>query len=1108
MPDKKNTNLLSKAAKLRDKVRDRIGLPRSGSPVPGNAQATMPSARGSTSGGASTPVFTTAAPPSGHSRVTQSTAPMISAALTSSATLLASAAAPASVAHSVAATVPAPAAPPASAVAPAPAAPPASASAPAAVPTPTAPPSASAADAGSSGGASSLFHKAKENVQTALKGANVSLKVLKEVSVVFPPLQAAVGGVIACVETYQKTSDNHDEMTRVLENIGQLASMLTARLNQSKDHKLLKDMVERLTLYVSVVNTFRSVIANKSPHRLLNKEIKNIEAMQEPGLFSRMATSTEDIDLGLQVERNTCDILKHVVFQQLLRSNDAAFDAAINIDKASRGPCTEDTRVDIINQIMEWAKENDLTKAPPVYWLSGLGGLGKTTIAYTVCQQLKDNDVSFSSFFCSQQLDSKYSKFLIPTLCRDLAECFSSFAAEILDVLVTDSKVVHAILQRQIDELFVKPWEASTASRVGLPAPVVVIDALDENDRGTDFLKELFRVVQLGKLKGIKFLVTSRPEPELVELFRQLPENAVYKLHEVNIFNVQEDIRKYLHNVLPDLKNIPEVETLADQASGFFIYAATVVRFLEPFSFSQKVEQLQKLLSEWPKVTQSSDKLALDELYENVLKIAFRSEHVRSKNLQILYTVLCAESRVDMSVIAALSGAKNDVVQKVIENLHAVLYVSKDNHIYWYHTSFRDFIFDQNRAKLKFYTGPNNQPSEEIRIDVYCNPSTHHTFLAYQCFYIMKVLCFNICKFESSYLFDSEIADLHTRVKNNIPLKLQYASQYWAKHLVQADGTEEIIHDLVSCLGMFMHKKLLFWIETMNLIGTRVECASLLKTAKNWLKKKNQNPDLIVYLNHAVQFATFFAGSEAAKSTPHLYISVLATWNQNSAVWKYWKAQFMLIPSVSYPKGQIISPLLTIKITDAKSDENLDGIVNSVAFSPDGNYIVSGSAGDLVCVWDAKSGEQLHRLQGHIHWVRSVAFSPDGNYIVSGSDDKLVCVWDAKLDKQLHELQGHTHWLDKQLHELQGHTHWVISVAFSSDGNYIVSGSADNLVCVWDAKSGEQLHKLKGHTDRVNSVAFSPDSNYIASGSNDKSVCVWNAKSGEQLHKLQYHTDW
>ena len=154
--------------------------------------------------------------------------------------------------------------------------------------------------------------------------------------------------------------------------------------------------------------------------------------------------------------------MKNVVFHSLPYSHDAAFSAAINLANASRGPCTEGTRVDIIEKIMAWANETDPAKAPSVYWLTGLAGLGKTTIAYTICKRLEEEaKVPFTSFFCSRQLDSKNSKLLVTTLCRNLAELFSSYASQVLPILESNSSIKDSELCRQMDELLAKPWKAS-----------------------------------------------------------------------------------------------------------------------------------------------------------------------------------------------------------------------------------------------------------------------------------------------------------------------------------------------------------------------------------------------------------------------------------------------------------------------------------------------------------------------------------------------------------------------------------------------------------------------------------------------------------------------
>ena len=134
-----------------------------------------------------------------------------------------------------------------------------------------------------------------------------------------------------------------------------------------------------------------------------------------------------------------------------------AFSAAINRDNLARRPCTDGTRVDILAQIKAWVDEKDYTKVPQVYWLTGLAGLGKTTIAYTICKPLDEARIPFASFFCSLQLDSKNSKLLVTTLCLDLAEIYKSYAAKLASVLETNTKAVHAGLRIKIDELLAKP---------------------------------------------------------------------------------------------------------------------------------------------------------------------------------------------------------------------------------------------------------------------------------------------------------------------------------------------------------------------------------------------------------------------------------------------------------------------------------------------------------------------------------------------------------------------------------------------------------------------------------------------------------------------------
>jgi WD40 repeat protein len=133
--------------------------------------------------------------------------------------------------------------------------------------------------------------------------------------------------------------------------------------------------------------------------------------------------------------------------------------------------------------------------------------------------------------------------------------------------------------------------------------------------------------------------------------------------------------------------------------------------------------------------------------------------------------------------------------------------------------------------------------------------------------------------------------------------------------------------------------------------------------------------------------------------------------------------------------------------------------VHSMAFSPDGARIACG-VGHTITLWDTTSGAQILQLRGHQSPVSSLIFSPNAQYIASGSEDKTVRVWDAQTGSAIHE-------------PLQGHQHPVTSMAYSPDGCCIVSASKDHVIRVWNASSGTMVFPaIRGHTNWVPSVAL------------------------------------
>ena len=122
---------------------------------------------------------------------------------------------------------------------------------------------------------------------------------------------------------------------------------------------------------------------------------------------------------------------------------------------------------------------------------------------------------------------------------------------------------------------------------------------------------------------------------------------------------------------------------------------------------------------------------------------------------------------------------------------------------------------------------------------------------------------------------------------------------------------------------------------------------------------------------------------------------------------------------------------------------------------------------------------------GHSSFVVSVAWSPNGKHIASGSHDHSVKIWDYASGKELLTLSGHSSF--------------VYSVAWSPDGKHIASESLDNSVKIWDAPNGNEVCTLSGHSNYVYSVSWSPDGKHIASGSEDGTIKIWDAQNGALL---------
>jgi len=501
-----------------------------------------------------------------------------------------------------------------------------------------------------------------------------------------------------------------------------------------------------------------------------------------------------------------------------------------------RKGCLKGTREVVLNEIEDWV--TDFNK-PPVYWLNGLAGTGKSTIAKTVAERAFADGWLGASFFCSRDYSDRSDlRLVFPTLAVQLAHRYTEFRSIFVPLVQSDPGVTRESLYNQMKKLIVLPLKESAVSTV------IVIDALDEckdDEPASAILSVLGQFV--SRTPKVKFFVTGRPEPRIREGF-QLPllakETDVFFLHKVERSLVDNDIRLFLEKSFLELTRRPrgpgdwptkeQLDLLCERAAGLFVYAMATVRFIGHKN-SHPNKQLDRLLQS-PESSAREGKVefrtdtTLDSLYTTILHEAFgRDDSEDDPNVRsILGAVVLAVNPLSSSTIAALSeGLNTDDVTPILSSINSLLILQDgvDHPVRFFHKSFPDFITDPTRCTDKRF---------------HISPSNHHSQLVIGCLNLMnRTLEKNIFKLPDA-VANLDVNDLKERTERYLNRALEYACISWHTHLAATHGASDHTLAITSALRRFLEGKFLFWLEVLSVLGAVRTAADALQVTTDWLE--------------------------------------------------------------------------------------------------------------------------------------------------------------------------------------------------------------------------------------------------------------------------------
>ncbi|KAG8704160.1 hypothetical protein FRC09_003732, partial [Ceratobasidium sp. 395] len=832
---------------------------------------------------------------------------------------------------------------------------------------------------------------------------------------------------------------------------------------------------------------------------------------------------------------------------RLPQSTAARYDSSDSYSTGRNG-CTPNTCAGVLQQLHIWASYNNHQK---LYWLNGTPGTGKTTIAYSFCEELKSAGKLAASFFCARwSSECRDAKAILPSISYQLALFSRPFLCAISNTFDQAIDLQTLSIQDQFERLIVTPLRI-----VGYTFPtgvVVVVDALDECEN-QDIVDQILGVLPTyASTLPIKFLTTSRPRSNLLYRIRSEEGNDAVlesRLSTLDPSLVRQDIKTFMEAELsathPSTDGLEHLVNLSDSS---FYQAAVLVRYITHgyhFGSAERTRRLQQLLNSSAPANNSNGE-GMDPVYNAMLEAALESDSFggpqRAETERLIHTVICAREPLPADALAGLLSLNITRLERyLLQASKLLLQVSEEGRLVTTrHKTFSSYLLDQRRSG-KYY----------------CDPERCNVWLAQTCFNLIKESTTRPPGPESHMATQQD--DLPSQLNGILDLTSPhclYACRYWSVHAQLVDRSEpkaafETLRQVLeesdlSDVDMF-YTRLLRWVSSnataentidrmMKVLGT-VTCAQedlALSDIKDWTG--------VVAAELISSLAPVLSVSEGGKvSVLHSsFSSYLFDIARSGAFYCDPEQYHTRLTQACFDLIKLPDPPFNICGLPSSYvlDRDVPGIQETASMRISSRLLyackywghhtrlagystnLSATLHDIVATRLLLSMEVLNlrsancegsNMLRQLHkWLQTVRFedtirdlvhdawqflerfsgspaSQNGAYIASGSDDNTVRIWEARNGQPVGQ-------------PLKGHGRAVTSVAYSPDGSHIASGSYENTIRIWDAKTGQPIGQpLEGHTGWVWSVAYSPDGAFIASGSDDLTVRIWDTHSGQPI---------